>query len=295
MKALIGSFIVFTFLIFTACDNIDDPYDGASGPVTGGVDGIPRKVIVEDLTGFRCVNCPLASDALSTLVEDVYGDQLIPVGVHMIDFFTEPQTDPDHPGYFLTDFRTQAGLDYENEFGVFGIPIGLVNRTEDSGNILIGFGAWDGKVGDILAEPADVDIKIKKAEYVASSGQIDIEIDAILDNGIDGDYNLTLYLVEDSILEGQYDGSDVLEDYLHRHVFRGALNGSWGESIFTSPSAGDSIHFEGSYALPSSLSSAPDPNPDIDVLKCEVVAYIYKSGINEYEIIQAESKHVEIQ
>ena len=295
MRALTGSLILLLVIIFSACDTIEDPYDGSSGPVTGGVNGIPRKVLVEDFTGFRCVNCPLASEAADNLQTNVYGDQMIIVGVHMIDFFTQPEADPDHPGYFLTDFRTQAGADYESEFGVFGIPIGVVNRTEENDNILIGFGAWDGKIGDLLMQPADVDIKIKHSEYISSSGEIDIEIDAIVDNNLNGDFKITLYLVEDSILEGQYDGSEVVEDFLHRHVLRGALNGSWGESIFSSPSAGDSIHFEGSFALPSSISSTPASNPDIDISKCEVVAYIYKSGIDEYEIIQVEKAHVEVQ
>lgn len=279
--------------MINACDRVDLPYDGSSGPVTGSGTGIPRNVIVEDFTGFRCVNCPLATEALEQL-EGVYGDQLIPVGIHMIDFFCEPQADPEHPGFFLTDFRTPDGQAYENTFEVFGIPVGTVNRTEDNGSLLIGFGAWDGKIGEVLSTPADVDIKIKQAEYNAGSGQIDVQIDALFDNAVDGSHNLTIYLLEDSILEGQYDGSDVLENYLHRHVFRGTLNSTWGDQFFTDASPGDSLRYEGSFSLPSSISSAPSPNPDIDISKCEIVAYIYKSGFDEYEIIQAEKKHVDM-
>ena len=295
MKVLNGFIFIVFALLFTSCDRVELPYDGNTGPVTGGVQGVPRKVIVEDFTGFRCVNCPLASETLKQLQEDVYGDQMIPIAVHMMDFFAEPQADPSYPGYFLKDFRTVDGAEYESTFSVFGIPIGMVNRTEDNSNLLIGFGAWDGKIAEILANPADVEIKIKDASFDPGSQQVNVEIDAILANNIDGDYNITVCLVEDSIVDAQYDGSDVITDYIHRHVFRGSLNTSWGEPIFSDAAAGDSIRFENSFSLPSSINSAPNPNPEIDMSKCEIVAYIYNSGFGEYEIIQAEKKHVEVQ
>lgn len=286
-------FLFLTLLIF-ACDKVDDPYAG--GPSTGGpIEGVPRKVLVEDFTGFRCVACPQASETAENLQENVYGEQMVIVGIHSVDFFSEPEVDPDHPGYFITDFRTEAGADYENEFGVFGIPTGTINRVEESGNVLIGFGDWDGKIGELVAIPADVEIKIKEATFYTANQEIEVVVDAILANNISGDYNITLYLVEDSILEGQYDGGDIIEDYVHRHVLRGALNGSWGENIFSDPVSGDSIRYEGSFTLPSTLGNPGVPNPDIDLSKCEVVAYIYHSGFEEYEIIQVEKEHVEIE
>ena len=277
-----------------ACDKVDDPY--ASGPSTGGpVEGVPRKVLVEDFTGFRCVACPQATEAAESLQENVYGENMIIVGIHSVDFFSEPQVDPNYPGYFITDFRTEAGADYENEFGVLGIPTGTINRVEDNGNILFPFGEWDGKIGEVSSVPADVEIKIKDATYQSGSQLIDVTVDAILVNDISGDYNITLYLVEDSIEEGQYDGPDVIEGYIHRHVLRGTLNGSWGVNLFSNPSSGDSIRYEGSFGLPSTLGNPGVPNPDIDLTKCEVIAYIYKSGFDEYEIIQVEKKYVEIE
>ena len=294
MKHLRYLYFAALGILVLACDKVDDPYSG--GPSTGGpIEGVPRKVLVEDFTGFRCVNCPQATEIAENLKENVYGDQMVIVGVHSVDFFSEPEVDPDHPGYFITDFRTEAGADYENEFGVFGIPVGAINRVEVDGNVLVSPGGWDGAIGGLVTLPADVEIKIKDATYQTSSQLVDVTIDALVVNGLTGDYNITLYLVEDSILEGQYDGAEVIEDYLHRHVLRGALNSSWGESIFTDPNGGDSVRYEGSFALPSTLGNPGVPNPDIDLTKCEVVAYIYKSGFEEYEIIQVEKEHVDIE
>ena len=297
MRVIASIFIFSAFLIFSACDNIEDPYDGSSGPVTGGVDGIPRKVLVEDFTGFKCPNCPLAAATAAQLQDQVYGDQMINVGIHIIDFFAEPGPDPDHPGAFEIDLRTPAGLDYENEFGfqTLGIPNGMINRTRDGPNILIGFGAWDGMISSVIDEPADIAIKVKEVIFNNGTDEIEVDIDLIVANSISGDYNITLYLVEDSVIAGQYDGSNIVDEYLHRHVLRGALNGSWGDPIFTDPLENDSIHFEGSFSLPASLLSAPAPNPDIDISKCEIIAYVYNAGFEEYEIIQVEEAHVEVQ
>jgi len=285
--------IILLLFIFSSCDRVEFPHEIQEETclsTTGQV--IPRNVIVEDFTGFRCVNCPSASNTLEQL-QGIYGDQLIPVGVHVVDFFSEPQANPTYPGLFVTDYRTPDGAEYENAFGILGIPVGTVNRTKENGSLLSSYGAWDGKVGELVVIPADVAIKIKKAEYTSSSNSIQIEVDAILANSLNGNYNMTIYLVEDSILDGQFDTSEVIEDYVHRHVLRGTLNGTWGNPIFSDRCAGDSIRFAGNYSLPSSINSAPNPNPDIDISKCEIVAYIYKTGFEEYEIIQAQRKDVD--
>ena len=54
--------------VLTACDNVDEN-ERFSGPV----DITPKKnVLIEDFTGQRCLNCPLAADAVHAM-QATYG------------------------------------------------------------------------------------------------------------------------------------------------------------------------------------------------------------------------------
>lgn len=64
------------------------------------------------------------------------------------------------------------------------------------------------------------------------------------------DPRLTLCLMQDSIIAVQTNGSSA---YAHRHVFRGCLNGTWGESIDLEE--GKELTKEISYTLPDSIQS----------------------------------------
>jgi thiol-disulfide isomerase/thioredoxin len=79
-----------------SCDKIEPPYR------QGGVVTAERKVLLEDYTGSRCVNCPSAARIAHDL-KQVYGENLIVLGIHT-GFFAFP-----FPPQFPLDLRTPAG------------------------------------------------------------------------------------------------------------------------------------------------------------------------------------------
>lgn len=73
-----------------------------------------KRVVVEEMTGFDCGNCPLGIIAFDHL-EDLYGDQVLPVSIHT------------YPGDPLG-----AGLQsYTDYLNIVGAPSGQVNRSGD--------------------------------------------------------------------------------------------------------------------------------------------------------------------
>ena len=60
-----------------------------------------RKVLVEEFTGVRCVNCPAGASELENL-KGIYGERLVIVSIHAGDF-SPPFTDS------RFDFRTAEG------------------------------------------------------------------------------------------------------------------------------------------------------------------------------------------
>ena len=62
-----------------------------------------RKVLLEDYTGFKCVNCPAAAHE-AHLLQEFYGDQMVVMGVHA-GYYAEP----DGSGNYTTDLTTTTG------------------------------------------------------------------------------------------------------------------------------------------------------------------------------------------
>lgn len=63
-----------------------------------------RKVLIEDFTGQKCVNCPKATDEIHVLQETYGEDNIIAVGIHSASRFCRQQEvcrPPDRSGQYL--------------------------------------------------------------------------------------------------------------------------------------------------------------------------------------------------
>jgi hypothetical protein len=273
-------FLLHVLLIASlgSCDIVNAPKGESAAPVAPG-GSVTRNVLLEDCTGHLCNNCPAAAQIAAQL-KNTYGDRLVVVGVHMLDNFAAPQS----PNY-TTDFRTPAGNAYKDQFDITALPIGLVNRKVINNSIRVSRYSWSTAVASMIDQEADVDLHIDTLQYDASAGLISGEVSAVLLHPITTAYNLTLYLTEDHVIDWQLDNQATppdVPDYDHRHVLRGALNGSWGEAFLTTGmQVGDTMNLEFSYPVP------PPPATILDPAHCAVVAYVYSTaGSDQYEVKQ---------
>lgn len=261
-----------------SCDYVKFPDNTATG---GGqpVDGPARKVLLEDLTGHTCNNCPAATDVALGL-HDLYGDDLIIVGVHA-SAFADPVAPP-----FDTDFRTVAGEEYIATFGVNSLPAGLVSRRPFNGSLIVGDGNWGSAAAEIINTPAEVEVLFDTVSYDTGTNTVSMTLKVVPVVALTGDHNLTIYLTEDSVVDAQIDNRvsppNVL-DYLHRHVLRGNVNSTWGETVVSgSAAAGDTITVTHDYVLPANV---------LVPAHCGLVAYLYRT--DTYEVLQAEEAKIE--
>lgn len=204
--------ILLLYSILTGCSRIqEDERLIYVKPVA-----VNHKILIEDFTGQRCVNCPNASDEILRL-QELYGeDALIVVSIHSgpLGFHTN--------SHFL-GLSTNTGDIYYTHWGVEYLPIGMVNRSK-----LLSPSAWSAQIRDELQQKASVDIHVATE---LEGHKLSIRTEVL---GIDGNTKgkLQLWVVEDSITAFQLmpDGTRC-DDYIHRHVFRTAINGTWGEDI----------------------------------------------------------------
>ena len=172
-------------------------------------------VLLEDFTGQRCLNCPTATEIIKQL-QQACGDAFVSVAIHGGEqaIFSTAK---------VTGLRTEMGDEYFNFWNLKYKPVGLINRHG-----AVDCDKWATVVKEELSKPAPLRLD---GFAVLTDNIITIQINA---EGIDGSVTgkLQVWLLEDGIkaLQLMPDGT-ANQEYIHNHVFRTAVNGTWGEDI----------------------------------------------------------------
>lgn len=245
--------------LFIGCSEIDEADRFLD------VEGVTaqRTVLLEDFTGQMCSNCPNAHE-LATEMHADYGENLIIVSMHAGGLSLPVVNNTPYVG-----LMTPVGNDYANEFGVEVYPSGLVNRK---GGVLA-LDSWRAKVHEAIQEESDLGMDVH-AEI--ADGVLNVTTDLVALDAVKG--KLQLWVLEDSIVSVQFlptGGADL--NYVHNHVFRGTVNGTWGEDISLSLGEEQTIVAEG---------YTPDDSWKKEHLS--VVAFVY----NNSGVLQAAKAHV---
>ena len=200
-------------LVMAACSHIDEDEQliyVKPAPVE-------RSVLIEDFTGQRCVNCPIANEEIGKLIEQYGEDVIIAVSIHSgpLGFHTNSR---------FYGLSTDLGDSYFDFWNLEYQPVGLIDRGAPAE-----YTAWGTLIREELQKVAPVDIDLS----VTTGEDSQFEICAII-LGVDGNTKgkLQVWITEDDITAFQMmpDGK-LNNDYIHNHVFRAAVNGDWGEDI----------------------------------------------------------------
>lgn len=224
-----------------SCDKLKEPY--IIEPIVQESDTIPLEaadtvnfdgkivVLLEDYTGVKCVNCPAAAEIASNL-QAQYGEHLVVLGVH-------PKSALQNPAGGFPDFRTDEGNEWNNYFNISAYPTGTVNREA-----AIGTASWASEVYDVIGNDAPVRLIIK-SEYDDATRELKLSIHSkFLQNVESDDVHLTVCMMENNIIGKQVTPDGVVEDYVHRHVFRGTADGlTWGRLLSSAESISSGENF----------------------------------------------------
>ena len=271
-------------LSFYSCTKIDAPYatvsQGNIKDTTMNWDTIQavRKVLLEDYTGHKCVNCPEAAVTARSL-EDLYEGKLIVMAVHA-GFYAVPGS-----GEYTLDLRTKAGEDWNSEFALSSYPNGMVDRKVFETSRILGPDKWGSSVGQLIDLPPDVQIKITN-KYDPGSRQVSTTIYNRFITEMAGEYTLTVCITEDSITGAQKNNNPNIGpypdwyDYVFNDVLRGSVNGSFGEVLTTSPNT--DLTYLGRFQ--STLGQG------LVARNCWILAFV--SNKSTREILQVEKKKI---
>jgi hypothetical protein len=270
--------ILLYVVIIVGCDKIDPPYlENTNSTDTT----FQRKVLLEEYTGFRCGNCPEATEVAHSLKEK-YKSSLILLSIHAGGYAKPTST-------YTYDFRTSIGNELDAFFGMSaaGNPDGMVNRFGyPTGSHILREGEWEGVILQALKTKPVCTISLESS-YSETTSTINIKVTVkYLDEGTPN-HHLCVYIAEDSIV--QYQRDDRLPDphifnYVHNNVLRAGITSTWGEQL--SPTAiplNTVFTKEYSYQIPQ--------DKDWRVKKLKIVAFVHDKD-NSFEILQAEEQYL---
>lgn len=228
MKNILRSIILLT-LFFSACKEQIPP-----GLDLGGVQssdstwvGSPeapqnKNVFIEELTGVTCSNCPAAAEQIESIKQNHPG-RVVSVALHAGSSFTTPIV-----GESQYDFRTEDG---EKVLAFYGEEGNKPSASIDRKKLTTGFNiywndqsnSWAQSVDESLAKTTPVNIHLNSS-YNEAENVATVTAQVAFTENVSDDLSLTLYVIEDSIIDAQekFQGGQVItiHDYVFNHVFR---------------------------------------------------------------------------
>ena len=275
MKKII--FGIVMVLAFVSCDKIDAPYVQKSNQSDVDVvfpeldrNSVYRKILFDEYTGHTCIGCPEGHVMVREML-NLYGDTLVPVAIHA-NWFAQPEG-----GLFSYDFRTEAGENLYTDYGITNNPQAIVNRATDPLDKSTWFMATANADRTVYAAIQIIN------EFDATRNMLKINTKTTMLTDYNDPVELSLLLVEDNIVSPQKFSNHVDTFYVHNHVLRDGINGTYGE--FLSPTS--TLEKDGEYLYGYTLDfNYTDWNPD----NCSVVAILLNQ--QDKKVIQVEKAKV---
>ena len=247
----------------------------------GGTNFQLHRVLLEDITGVRCTNCPSGHELASTIASN-NGGRVEIVSIHSGSFAV-----PFSFSYYDFNADCPEGTTIDNWLGPSSSwPCAAIDRKIFSGEtaLFLSTTKWAGYVAQELSSDTPVvSIDINK-NYNGSSRTLNVSLNLHYNNTESVANYFTIYLVEDSLIDPQSNDtpSPVHIDtfYTHMNVLRHVLTAYNGQVISGATTSGNDITTANySYVLPANI------NP----LHCRVVAFVSEFGTNK-NVLQVMSK-----
>jgi len=220
----------------------------------GNVEPTGKTVLIKDFTGARCVNCPAAAEYAHNLQHQLDEDHIFIMSVHA-GYLAQPI------GSF-SDFLTDEGTEWYNNHD--SNPLFSVDHVALTDGNTLKVEQIDAPVAEALEEEQSFEIMVG-TQYDEGSRQLQVSVQAAALTEMDGQFYITVCLVEDHIIGWQTIPGGVDKEYDFRNVFRGTLNGANGEEFESlHVNANDSFHF----------SYSTEINADYNADECYLMVYV---------------------
>ena len=237
----------------------------------GDVEPTGKTVLIKDFTGARCVNCPAAAEYAHNLQHQLDEDHIFIMSVHA-GYLAQPI------GSF-PNFLTDEGTEWYNNHD--SNPLFTVDHVALTDGNTFNEGQIDAPVTAALEEEQSFEIVVGR-QFDEASRQLQVNVQAIALADLDGKFYITACLVEDHIIGWQTIPGGVDKEYDFRNVFRGTLNGAYGEAF-------EEYHVDPDDTF--SFSYSTEINAGYNADECYLMVYVYDKSQGD-KILQTTVKKI---
>ena len=272
----INAFWVSCVLFLAACEEIP-PYIDYTVPVpskdtsyiTSAVPPAQHKaVLIEDITGVRCNNCPQAAQQALAIQTAKTEDSVVVMALYSADyngFLTAPwgAPNPDLNASYSSQLLSQLG-------SPLGLPSGYVDRAKNGAQTVkyTAYTNWSNYVNQRLKLSTPVNIELSKT---LNGRDLSLKMKLVYTSAVAGNHKYALYLTESGIMSKQATAATYDNNYVHNHVLRYAFGNAVGNDLNASLVAGRTFEKIIDYSVPT----------DFDVSKCHVVCVVIDASTDE--------------
>lgn len=239
-----------------------------------------RVVLIEELTGVKCVNCPQGAEKIQELLQ-LFEGQLVAMAIHG-DILSDPYEESKY------DFRYPDAYDLEQYLKPFwGKPAAAINRvgTEEE-QAFLGPDSWVSYINDELVKAHQLDIDLETI-YNEASRELSIKVGVIALDELEGTFNINVGITESHIIDLQLGPDGLITNYEHNHVLKEMITDVKGDLLTSKMTKNQIINKSYSFTLPEDENLWVAEN-------CHVVAFVSRiEGDTKHVLQAAEAKVVE--
>jgi hypothetical protein len=232
-------FLLIFSLLFVACkednpgiilEEVVVPLLDTSYVVTDPGISSYKKILLEDLTGVRCVNCPRAAKKAAEL-STKYNDTVVVMALYIKSF--ETQFTSPYEGF--PDLRTDEAEIIMGAVGTpTGLPNGFVDRFKFGSQAAMIDHEWENKINLRIGAVSPVRIELDFTKDNTNEVIFKTKLTYTIDQS-SSQHKLALYITENDIISKQATNEPgrggYIDDYSHQHVLRKAITIPLGEIL----------------------------------------------------------------
>ena len=245
-----------------------------------------KNVLIEELTGVSCINCPQGHDIVKNLIASSVG-RVIAVSMHST---SEPAAQDESIGSLTT--QVIGCPDVDALIGRFGEPgqrpAGAIDRqlyTDITGSPIIWTDRsnWINDAQMQMTKTTPVNL-VLGSTYDATTKTITVSAEVhYTATQPDSSQALTIFLTEDSIVTAQQNGSIIDTYYVQNYVMRKALTTATGDQMSVPMQAGRVVRRIYVYHITNAVWKPEHMN---------IVAFINKISTSAPDVLQTKTLKV---
>jgi hypothetical protein len=233
-----------------------------------------KKVLLFDVTGVRCNNCPKAAALAKTLAASNAGR------IEVVALY--PRT-PMSLTYPWTGFDTMSTIEADQLAtalgGITSLPLGAVDQVDYNGSKLLNTSDWGAAITAQLAKTSPFNLTIKST-WQSAEGRARVQVKATANSAVTGNYKWVMAITESGVKSKQSDQDapgGVVDEYEHEHALRGVVGSTLGSDVNTSAVSAGYAREKHFYVVPKTKWVTAN---------CDVVVWIYDAATKE--VVQVE-------